>query len=47
MFATHPEMYISPLFCEKIEPNEAIIFYGFRKYFKSKGYKDKTTFEGK
>lgn len=46
MFINRPEMYTSCLFCERMEPNEAITFIGFRKYFREKGYADKVHYAG-
>lgn len=46
MFLNHPELYITMLFCEVMDPNEAIGMRGFRKYFKNEGYADTTKYAG-
>lgn len=46
MFANHPELYISHLLCEAMEPNEAIFLAGFKKYNKNDGYSFSTKFAG-
>jgi len=42
MFANHPEMYISILLCESMREDEALLFIGFKKYFKNYGYSYET-----
>ena len=34
------------LLCLKMEPNEALFFKGFRRYFDYDGYGDKTSYAG-
>jgi hypothetical protein len=46
MFLNHPELFTSQLLCEKMKPNEALHFIGFKKYFKTKNYGWQTTFDG-
>lgn len=38
MFANRPEICVATLFCEVMDPNESLIFIGFRKHFKNSGY---------
>ena len=46
MFLNHTELFITMLFCEKMEDNEAIGMQGFKKYFTNSGYAKSTKFEG-
>ncbi len=46
MFATHPELLVTILLCEKLSENESLVFVGFKKFHKHKGYSDTTTFDG-
>jgi hypothetical protein len=46
MFANHPELYMTPLICEVMEDNEAIILTGFKKYACNTGYSYSTTYRG-
>ena len=46
MFAIRPELYAMTLLCLKMEPNEALFFKGFRRYFDYNGYGDKTSYAG-
>lgn len=46
MFICHPELLATMLICPKMENNEAIGLLGFRKYFKTEGYRDTMQFAG-
>lgn len=46
MFVAHPQLYVTMVLCQKMEPNEAIGLSGFRKYFKVKGYSNTTELDG-
>ncbi len=46
MFITCPEMLVGILFCQFMQPNEAIYIIGAEKYCKYKGYSNKFQFNG-
>lgn len=46
MFVNHPELWTTQLLCEVMEPNEAILLMGFKKYFKNTGYGHTAAFGG-
>jgi poly(ADP-ribose) glycohydrolase len=46
MFANHPELFTSVIFCEVMDKAESLFFDGYRKYSKNTGYGWTTKYSG-
>ena len=46
MFSMHPEMLLSLLFCEELDPHEAVLMEGCEHFSRGRGYSRTFAFDG-